>query len=70
MLAPALIAGIRFYRRAISPLTPPSCRFQPTCSSYGLEAVERYGAARGSWLLIRRICRCHPFCRGGWDPVP
>lgn len=70
MLARALTAGIRFYRRAISPLTPPSCRFQPTCSAYGLEAVERYGATRGSWLLLRRLLRCHPFCRGGWDPVP
>jgi uncharacterized protein len=70
MLAKILIAMIRFYRRAISPLLPPSCRFYPTCSAYGLEAVQRYGGLRGSWLTIRRIFRCHPFCRGGYDPVP
>lgn len=70
MLERVLIGGIRFYRRAISPLKPPVCRFHPTCSQYGLEAVERYGAARGSWLLLRRLARCHPFCRGGYDPVP
>ncbi|MDB4950883.1 MAG: hypothetical protein JWM27_3532 [Gemmatimonadetes bacterium] len=70
MLARALIAGIRFYRAAISPHTPPACRFHPTCSAYGLEAVERWGAGRGSWLLVRRLARCHPFCKGGYDPVP
>ncbi len=70
MLARALIGAIRFYQRGISPLTPPSCRFRPTCSQYGLEAVQRYGAARGSWLALRRLLRCHPFCRGGYDPVP
>jgi uncharacterized protein len=70
MLRRALIAGIRFYRRGISPLLPPSCRFEPTCSGYALEAVERHGALRGSWLAVRRIARCHPFCRGGYDPVP
>ncbi|HEX7241828.1 MAG TPA: membrane protein insertion efficiency factor YidD [Longimicrobiaceae bacterium] len=70
MLARALIGAIRFYQRGISPLTPPACRFQPTCSQYGLEAVQRYGAARGSWLALRRLLRCHPFCRGGYDPVP
>jgi uncharacterized protein len=70
MLAKILIAMIRFYQRAISPLLPPSCRFYPTCSAYGLEAMQRYGALRGSWLTVRRIFRCHPFCRGGYDPVP
>jgi uncharacterized protein len=65
-----MIGGIRFYRKWISPAKPPSCRFHPTCSQYGLEAIERYGAARGGWLLLRRLARCHPFCRGGWDPVP
>ena len=70
MLARVLIGGIRFYRRAISPLKPPVCRFHPTCSQYGLEAVQRYGAERGVWLLLRRLARCHPFCRGGYDPVP
>ncbi|HET8655663.1 MAG TPA: membrane protein insertion efficiency factor YidD [Longimicrobiaceae bacterium] len=70
MLRRALIGAIRFYRNAISPLTPPSCRFTPTCSAYALEAVEKYGAARGSWLAARRLLRCHPFCKGGYDPVP
>ncbi len=70
MLARAMIGAIRFYQKGISPLKPPVCRFMPTCSQYGAEAIERYGAARGSWLLLRRLARCHPFCRGGWDPVP
>jgi uncharacterized protein len=70
MLKRALIGAIRFYRKGISPLKPPVCRFEPTCSAYALEAVERYGAARGSWLAVRRILRCHPFCKGGCDPVP
>lgn len=70
MLQRALIRAIRFYQTGISPLTPPSCRFTPTCSSYALEAVERYGARRGSWLALRRLLRCQPFCKGGYDPVP
>lgn len=70
MLQKILIGGVRFYQRAISPFTPPSCRFTPTCSSYALEALQRYGAARGSWMAIRRLLRCHPFCKGGYDPVP
>ena len=70
MLARAMIAAIRFYRNGISPLKPPVCRFHPSCSEYGLEAVERYGAARGGWLLVKRIARCQPFCKGGFDPVP
>lgn len=61
---------IRFYQRRISPLAGASCRFHPTCSQYTLEAVEKYGAARGSWLGARRILRCHPFHPGGYDPVP
>jgi putative membrane protein insertion efficiency factor len=65
-----MIAAIRFYRKGISPLKPPVCRFTPTCSAYGLEAVERYGAARGSWLLAKRLARCQPFSKGGYDPVP
>jgi uncharacterized protein len=70
VLARALTAAIRFYRRAISPLTPPSCRYFPSCSAYALEAIEVHGAGRGGWLALRRILRCHPFARGGFDPVP
>ncbi len=65
-----LIWLIRGYRVLISPLFPPCCRFQPTCSRYGLDAIERFGAWRGSLLAIRRILRCHPFHPGGYDPVP
>ena len=68
-----IIALIKFYRRCISPYTKPSCRFIPTCSEYALEAVEKYGAAKGSWLAIKRLSRCHPFHTGEhdfYDPVP
>jgi len=65
-----LISVIRFYRRGISPLKPPVCRFEPTCSAYALEAIERFGAGPGSLLAVRRLSRCHPFCKGGYDPVP
>jgi putative membrane protein insertion efficiency factor len=61
---------IRVYQLALSPLLGPSCRFYPSCSQYGLEAIEAHGALRGSWLTARRICRCHPFHPGGFDPVP
>jgi putative membrane protein insertion efficiency factor len=64
-----LIAPIRFYQRFISPFTPPSCRYQPTCSSYAVQAIERHGLY-GLWLATRRILRCHPFVEGGYDPVP
>lgn len=63
-------AVIQAYRWLISPLLGPSCRFYPSCSAYALEAVDRHGALRGSWLALRRLLRCHPFNRGGYDPVP
>lgn len=66
----ALLAMIRFYRRRLSRLFPPSCRFQPTCSEYALEAVERFGALRGGWMAFTRILRCNPLFPGGYDPVP
>ncbi|ADU28290.1 membrane protein insertion efficiency factor YidD [Ethanoligenens harbinense] len=65
-----LLALIRFYRRFVSPLKPPSCRYYPTCSQYAAQAIERFGALRGGWLAVRRILRCHPFNPGGIDPVP
>jgi putative membrane protein insertion efficiency factor len=66
----AILGLIRFYQRFLSPLWPPVCRFQPTCSAYALEALKRHGLWRGIWLTIRRLSRCHPFCKGGFDPVP
>ena len=66
-----LMALVRFYRRYISPMRQPCCRFVPTCSQYALEALEKYGALKGSYLAIRRILRCHPVHKGGfYDPVP
>lgn len=65
-----LLAMIRFYRKAISPLTPASCKYIPTCSQYGLEAIERFGALKGGLLTLWRILRCNPWSRGGYDPVP
>ncbi|PYS91053.1 MAG: membrane protein insertion efficiency factor YidD [Acidobacteria bacterium] len=64
-----LLALLRLYKLAISPLLPPSCRFVPTCSEYASEAVSRYGALRGGWMGLRRLLRCHPFHSGGYDPV-
>ncbi|MGE6612805.1 MULTISPECIES: membrane protein insertion efficiency factor YidD [Peribacillus] len=61
---------IRFYQVAISPLKPPTCRFYPTCSHYGLEAINRFGPIKGSWLALIRILKCHPFHPGGIDLVP
>jgi uncharacterized protein len=66
----ALSLPVRLYRRCISPLKPPSCRFTPTCSQYMLQALEKHGALRGSWLGLKRICRCHPWGGLGEDPVP
>lgn len=65
-----LLFLIRCYRRFISPLFPPCCRFYPTCSTYAMQAIEKYGAAKGGWLALKRIIRCHPFNDGGYDPVP
>ena len=64
------LKAIRFYQRCISVHTPPTCRFQPTCSQYAITAIERFGALKGGWLAFKRILRCNPFCRGGYDPVP
>ena len=64
-----IIASIRLYQRLISPAVPPTCRFYPSCSSYCLEAVERYGALKGLWLGALRISLCHPLHPGGYDPV-
>jgi putative membrane protein insertion efficiency factor len=61
---------IRFYQYVISPIYPPCCRYVPTCSVYTYEAVKKYGPFRGGFLALKRILRCHPFHKGGWDPVP
>jgi putative membrane protein insertion efficiency factor len=60
---------LRLYKTFLSPFFPPSCRFTPTCSEYAMQAVEKYGAIRGTWLGTKRILRCQPFCKGGFDPV-
>ena len=65
-----LIGCIRLYQMLLSPLLGAHCRFTPTCSQYGIEAIRKHGALRGLWLTVRRIARCHPFCEGGFDPVP
>ena len=65
-----LIALVRGYKKYISPLLPPSCRFTPTCSEYAMEALQKHGAWKGSLLAIWRVLRCNPFCKGGYDPVP
>ncbi|PPA71801.1 membrane protein insertion efficiency factor YidD [Jeotgalibacillus proteolyticus] len=65
-----MLSVIRFYRKFISPITPPSCRFYPTCSQYGLEAIQKHGAFKGGLLTVIRLSKCHPFHRGGIDHVP
>jgi uncharacterized protein len=66
----AIRAMIRGYQLLVRPILPPSCRFYPSCSHYAAEAVARYGPGHGSWLALRRLLRCHPWCGGGYDPVP
>lgn len=70
MMRRALIALARVWQRYPSAVLPPSCRFEPSCSAYAIQAVERYGAARGGWLAVKRLARCHPFGGRGYDPVP
>ncbi len=65
----AVLAALRFYKRAVSPLLPPACRYTPTCSEYALDAVTRHGVLRGSAMAAKRVLSCHPFARGGYDPV-
>lgn len=70
LVARLLVVPIVFYQRCISPLTPPSCRFTPTCSEYARQAILKHGPLRGSWLAIKRILRCNPWGGSGYDPVP
>ncbi len=65
-----LVAILRGYRLLVSPMLGPNCRFHPSCSAYAIEALERHGALRGGWMSFRRVCRCHPWHAGGYDPVP
>ena len=70
MMKTLLQLPIRLYRWLISPMLGTNCRYYPSCSAYALEAIEKHGAARGSWLSVRRVCRCHPWGGDGHDPVP
>jgi putative membrane protein insertion efficiency factor len=64
-----VLSFLQLYKTLISPFLPPACRFEPTCSTYMMEAVEKYGAIKGTWMGVKRILRCQPFCKGGYDPV-
>ncbi|MFR9523628.1 MAG: membrane protein insertion efficiency factor YidD [Rikenellaceae bacterium] len=70
LLVQPLILLVQIYRRCISPFTPPSCRFTPTCSQYALQALRKYGPIKGLWLSLKRILRCHPWGGSGYDPLP
>jgi uncharacterized protein len=70
MIRLVLIALVRGYQIVLSPLLPAACRYYPSCSAYAVEALEKHGALRGSWLAAKRVARCHPFRAGGYDPVP
>ncbi|MDH4140081.1 MAG: membrane protein insertion efficiency factor YidD [Coriobacteriia bacterium] len=70
VLRSGVVLAIRAYQRFVSPLLPASCRFTPTCSSYAITSVERYGIIKGGWLATKRVARCHPWNPGGYDPVP
>ncbi len=70
ILSKIMIGGILFYQYAISPYLPPSCRYTPSCSAYGIEALKKYGPFKGGWLTIKRIASCHPWGGSGYDPVP
>ncbi len=70
LLKRVCLASIRFYQRCVSPILPDACIYNPTCSQYAVEAIEKYGVRKGCWLALRRIVRCNPLHVGGYDPVP
>lgn len=70
LITKIMIVVVKLYKMVISPLIPPSCRFSPTCSIYCIEALQKHGLLKGTLLTVKRILRCNPLCRGGYDPVP
>ncbi|PIE66578.1 MAG: membrane protein insertion efficiency factor YidD [Desulfobacterales bacterium] len=70
LLQRGVVRVISWYKYIVSPLFPPCCRFVPTCSSYAMQAIEKHGLVKGTFFALKRILRCHPFCQGGYDPVP